>query len=89
MSKAYEEYIQNRTCEIIESDEVCNKLNSEILILEKELWPLLSQEAQAKYLKIDRFSAEIIERICILLSRQFYDNYDKIPIIIDGKISRI
>jgi hypothetical protein len=88
MNKAYEEYVQNRSSEIIDNDEICITLNSKILRLEKELLPLLSQEAQAKYLKIDELSAELTDRVCVLLPRQFYDNYDKIPIIFERVIPK-
>lgn len=65
-SKAFEEFIMARCEEIIELDKKCIQLNSEILKLEKELYPALSKEILDKVLKIDELTTELINQICVL-----------------------
>jgi hypothetical protein len=65
-SAAFQEFLQKRCEEIIESDEACKKINREILELEKELLPALSKDALDKVLKIDELTMELINQIFIL-----------------------
>jgi len=65
-SLAFQEFLQKRCEEIIENDERCISLNSKILKLEQELYPLLSEKTLGMVLKIDEFTLEIIDHICTL-----------------------
>lgn len=67
-SPAFQEFVQKRCEEITANDEICRKINKEILELEKELLPILSEEAKTKFFKIDEFTFELINRISALAS---------------------
>lgn len=66
-SKAFHEFIQKRCEEIKAEDKTCCRINSKILQLEKELLPMLSDEAKVKFLKIDELTLELIDHICAII----------------------
>ena len=66
-SAAFQEFIQKRCEEITINDEVCCKINENILRLEKELLPTLSDEAKVKFLKIDELTFALINQIYSLI----------------------
>jgi hypothetical protein len=68
-NKVFEDIASKICDEVINKDEICIRLNQEILKLEKELFPVLEKEALDKVLKIDEFSIELLERVCVLLRR--------------------
>ena len=65
-SQAFQEFLQKRCEEIIANDGRCVNLNQEILALEREILPMLSQEAKVIFLKIDELTLELIEHISVL-----------------------
>ena len=90
-SKAFrvKKFIRRMLDETIEKDEQYIKINHEILRLEKELLPLLTPDARNTYLKIDELVSKQDELVSSILYRKFYDNYDKLTIILRGKNSKI
>lgn len=55
---AYLEFLQKRSDEIVTNDEKCKEINGKILQLEKDLLPMLSDEATEIYLKIEELVVE-------------------------------
>ena len=67
-SAAFREFLQKRVEEKLLKDEVCIEINSQILQLEKELIPILSDEAKRKFFKIESLSSELSNRILIIVT---------------------
>jgi hypothetical protein len=88
-SSAFQEFLQKRSEEIITDDKVCQDINKELLALEKELLPTLSEESLKKVLRMDALTHKLIDRIPTVLHRQIYDNYDKLTIIFKGQAPKL
>jgi hypothetical protein len=70
-SAAFQEFLQKRCEEIIEDDKVCQDINKELLALEKELLPTLSEESLKKVLKIDALTQRLIAHIPVICTEKF------------------
>jgi hypothetical protein len=66
-SVVFQEFLQKRCEEIVKYDGECQKINREILELEKELFPILPKDILGKVLKIDELTMELLNHIYILL----------------------
>jgi hypothetical protein len=66
---AYQEFLQKRSDEIIANDEKCKEINSKILQLEKEIIPLLTDEAKRKFFEIEALSNELLNHIPTICCR--------------------
>ena len=88
-SPAFQEFLQKRCEEILTEDEKCINLNREILMLEKEILPMLSTESRDIFLKIDELALELIDRIFVLSPPIILRQTDKKTINVEDKINRL
>lgn len=79
-SPAFQEFLQKRC----EEDPEYKRIDSEILSIEKRLYPTLDSEQLKLTLKVDSLNTELLNLIYSVLHRQFYDKSDNFTIFIRG-----
>jgi hypothetical protein len=63
VSAAEMEFVIKRCEEILDNDSQYQQLNIKLLEMEKEIFPMLSDEAKAIFLKIDALNMKLINHI--------------------------
>ena len=67
-SAAFQEFLRNVYEEKLLKDERCVEINRQILQLEKELIPILSDEAKMKFFEIESLSDKLFNRMPIVFT---------------------
>lgn len=70
-SKAFDNFIKERTNEVIQNDEKYQKINQQFLQIESQLLKLLNNEQKNKYFELDKLRENLID----YLSTSFYKTY--------------